>query len=79
MKKFRQLIFNVWMRVPFGHLLKFKDGKNTITVTKALWVITSDGDSQDALPLNFCSQEFVDDVEKRLVRKYGFIKNRTDS
>lgn len=71
MMKFRKTWFGIWARTPFGYLLKFRDGNNQIVITKDLWVIMGDGKSKDALPLNFCSQEFVDDIERRLSVKYG--------
>lgn len=56
---------------PFGDLWKAPDGEGgTIRVTKSLMVIMSDGKSTDALPLNFCSQEFVDRVAADLQKRW---------
>jgi hypothetical protein len=56
---------------PFGDLWSDTDGKGgTIRVTKSLMVVMSDGRSTDALPLNFCSQEFVDRVGADIARRW---------
>ena len=70
-RKLRRKFFDIWMKVPYGYLLRFKGDGGTITVTKNLYVIVSDGSSSDALPLNFCSQELVDVVEQKLINTYG--------
>jgi len=67
------ILFNLWCLIPFGYLLRFRYGNgNRITLNKNLWVVVDDGtgSAEDALPLNFVSQGLVDEIEKRLVKKY---------
>ena len=71
MCKIRSFLLKLWTLIPVGYLLRYHDGNNEITILKNLWVSISDGKSTDMLPLNFCSQEFVDDVDERLKVKYG--------
>lgn len=56
-KKARATLMGVWLAVPFGNICSLKNGANTITLKKNLWVIVSDGKSSDAMPINFVSQE----------------------
>lgn len=56
-KNARSTVMGVWLGIPFGNICSFKNGTNTITLKKNLWVIISDGRSSDALPINFVSQE----------------------
>lgn len=74
LNKIRDILIKIWVRIPFGYLLRFKNGKETITLNKDLWVIVSDGRSSDALPLNLCSQELVDNITERLEKKYKLSK-----
>ena len=38
----------------------------TVTLYRSGWVVMTDGISKDAVPLNMCSQEFIDQIEKDL-------------
>ena len=74
----RKLIFNIWMLIPFGYLLRFEWGSvpgsyQRVTLTKRFWVIIDGGNgtAKDALPISMVSQELVDEFERRLVEKYG--------
>jgi hypothetical protein len=55
-----------------GPLIVLKGKGLTYTVHKNLWVTISDGHSKDMLPLNFCSQEFVDNISKELEKRFIF-------
>jgi hypothetical protein len=77
-KKLRRILFDIWMFLPFGYLLRFEYGSRPgscqrVTLCKSLWVIIDGGKgtAKDALPLNLVSQQLVDECEKRLVVKYG--------
>lgn len=48
---------------------KVKEG-GYIKLTNTFWIITSDGESQDALPLSFCSQELVDRIAADLNKRW---------
>jgi hypothetical protein len=49
----------LWLRVPFGEVCTFRNGNLSVTVTKQFMVIISDGQSQDALPLPYVSQDLA--------------------
>lgn len=71
----RTIVRNIVYRWPYGHLYQHvSHGQNgetlTTTVRKNLWVITSDGASQDAVPINLCAQQFVDNVVLHLSRRW---------
>ena len=71
-KKVRRLIFDWWMIVPAGHLLRFWHGSQRITLTKNLWVVTDSGTgtAEDYIPISLVSKELHDEMEKRLIKKY---------
>jgi len=47
-------------------LCKFKYGELMVTFSSNGWVFISDGDSEDALPINMVSQELVDAITHEL-------------
>lgn len=53
------------------HVFEEKGKPGKIVISKDLWVTITDGNSSDALPLNFCSQELVDKLEEVLRKRYG--------
>jgi len=72
MKWFKRFVMRVWLVIPFGYICKFKYGELTVTLKKNLWLVISDGHSNDALPINLVSQELVDECEKQMMmRGYG--------
>jgi hypothetical protein len=59
---------------PFGDIYREPHGKDgTTRVAKNLWVFISDGKSTDALPLTYCSQEFVDRVVASVQRRWWYL------
>lgn len=67
----------VWWFVqtwPFGSLciLQNDDG-STITLLKNYYVVVSDGNSSDALPITFISQKLVDRFEIEIRKKWYFV------
>lgn len=69
----------VFWRWPFGSIYRVADGKGyTIRVTKSLWVITSDGLSEDALPLSFCSEALVDRVAVSIQSRWWYVPPKTE-
>lgn len=57
-----KLIYRINRWLPFGGLpiARVQQGRNTCTLYKNGWVLISDGNSTDALPINFTSQALVD-------------------
>lgn len=66
----KHLIWTAIQIWPFGNLCRFTYGELEIRLTKKLWIITSDGSSEDALPLSFVSQQLVDRVQAELESKW---------
>lgn len=56
---------------PWGYLCDFQWGhQGRIQLTKNCWVIVSHGNSQDALPINFVSQELGDRIVEEMNNKW---------
>lgn len=55
---------------PYGYICKFKYGGLDVKLNKKFWIITSNGQSQDALPINFVSKELVGIVKQELKHKW---------
>lgn len=67
-KTIKAALLRVWLQVPFGTICSFQYGKQTVTLRKDMWLILSDGTSQDALPLTFVSPLLVAAVEAEMLR-----------
>lgn len=58
-KSIKALMLTLWLQVPVGNVVSFKNGSTTVTLTKNLLVVISDGKSSDALPLAYVSESMV--------------------
>jgi hypothetical protein len=79
MKKARMQLPNVikaivvfFIRIwPWGYLCDFHWGaQGRIRLTKYLFVIVSNGDNSDTLPINLVSQELVDRIVEEMNNKW---------
>ena len=68
MKKIKAMMLRLWMLVPFGNVCSFKYGELTVTVKKNLWLVMSDGQSKDALPITMVSETLVKAVAAEMER-----------
>lgn len=68
----RGFIFDMWCMIPFGHLLRFWNGSQRITLHKDLWITVDAGagTARDSLPITFCSQALNDMIEIKLIETY---------
>lgn len=70
-KRLKHLRFLIAIYWPYGHLCKFKlEGEGSITLNKQMWIIVSDGKSQDALPISFVSEELIKRCGDELAKKW---------
>jgi hypothetical protein len=67
----RQIVLHFWMMVPFGYLCSFRFGSLQVSVTKTLLVVISDGEINDALPIDMVSVELTKAIAKRM-RRMGY-------
>jgi hypothetical protein len=68
MKKIKKMILSLWLIIPFGNICSFKYGKLTVTVKKNFWLVMSDGESKDALPITMVSDTLVNAVAVEMKR-----------
>jgi hypothetical protein len=65
MRRKRSLFQRIVMKLR-GIIWQEVKGSTTYTLYRSGWVVISDGVSEDAIPISYCSQEFVDRIEKDL-------------
>lgn len=68
MKKVKHWLLVLWLAIPFGSICKFKYGELYITLRKDMWLVISDGHSNDMLPITMVSQKLADRVGLELER-----------
>ena len=51
-------------------IMNYVNGDLDVKLNKKIWIITSNGQSQDALPINFVSKELVGIVKQELKHKW---------
>lgn len=70
-KRIKHLRFLLAINWPYGYLCRLDSGgKETITLNKQMWVIVSDGQSSDALPISFVSPQLVERLGAELAKKW---------
>lgn len=71
LKRVKHVRFLLALNWPFGHLCKFKlEGEGYILLNKQMWIIVSDGKSQDALPIEFVSPDLIKRCGEELAKKW---------
>lgn len=61
-----RLALAIWMRLPFGHICRVHHGTSHMTLRKDFWIIVSDGNTTDALPINAVSHHLQNEFALRM-------------
>ena len=70
-KRVKHARFLLAIHWPYGYLCRLPYGsKGEIRLTKQMWIIVSDGASQDALPISFVSPQLIESIGIELAKKW---------
>lgn len=70
-ERIKRLRYILAIRWPYGYLCRFPYGADgEIRLNKQMWIIVTDGKSQDALPINFVSPALVKRCGEELAKKW---------